>query len=276
MPLSHDYGLLTVPVHAFYGARVDEFMEQSPEAIAAVLARRASLELRGNQPEQARAWSEQVALMQRGFGEVPASQGWHLLLDDPLRRLGRRPDAVILAPGVIMVIEFKMGAEFHSQSYVEQAQDYALCIRDFHRSARGYVIAPIICAEHAPPRTTQAPVVTDFVGSPIFTNGASLGDGLRLAASISIDGLPMLSWRDFDSGGYNPTPTIVEAARAVYAGHFVAEIGRSDAEGEALQRTAERLRYWAREAQERKEHLVCLVSGTRRWKITARVEPCSR
>jgi hypothetical protein len=83
-----------------------------------------------------------------------------------------------------------------------------------------------------------------------------------LAASFSVDRVPSLPWREFDTAGYNPTPTIVEAARAVYAGHSVVEIGRTDAEGKALQHTAERLRYWAVEAREREEHIVCLVSGT--------------
>jgi hypothetical protein len=161
-----------------------------------------------------------------------------------------------------MVIEFKMGADVHSQNYVEQVQDYALCIRDFHRGARGHVIVPIVCAEHAPRKTGRVPVITDSVGEVILTNAADLHEALQLAACLSVESGSLLAWREFDIAGYNPTPTIVEAARAVYAGHSVADIGRTDADGKALQHTAERLRYWAVEARERKEHIVCLVSGT--------------
>ena len=249
-------------MHAFYGARVGEFMAQSPDAVLGALTTRAALEFRANQPEQAHAWREQLAVLRRAFSEVVGSKDWGLLLEYPLRRLGRRPDAVILAPGVIMVVEFKMGAEVHSQNHADQAQDYALCLRDFHRSARGYVIAPIVCAEHAPRTIVHAPVVTDSVGAVLLTNRVDLHGAFRSAASLSGGEVPLLSWRKFDTGGYNPTPTIVEAARAVYAGHSVAEIGRTDAEGDALQRTAERLRYWALEARERKEHIICLVSGS--------------
>jgi hypothetical protein len=232
-----------VPVHAFYGARVAAFMAEPLEAVVGALTTRAALEFRGNQPEQAHAWREQVALLRRAFGQVAESQDWGLLLEYPLRRLGRRPDAVILAPGVIIVVEFKMGADAYAQHYIEQVQDYALCIRDFHRAARGHVIAPIVCAEHATRTTGRVPSVTDFVGEVILTNALDLHAALRVAMSISVDGVPSVSWGEFDMGGYNPTPTIVEAARAVYAGHSVAEIGRTDAEGEALQLTAERLRY---------------------------------
>jgi hypothetical protein len=125
------------PVNAFYGARVGEFLATPPEAVVGALATRAALEFRGNQPEQARAWREQVALLRCAFSEVAGSENWGLLLEYPLRRLERRPDGVILTPGVIIVVEFKMGADVHVQNYIEQAQDYALCIRDFHSAARG-------------------------------------------------------------------------------------------------------------------------------------------
>jgi hypothetical protein len=100
------------------------------------------------------------------------------------------------------------------------------------------------------------------VGDAILTNGVELCKAILAATSIRMDGAPFLSWQEFETGGYNPTPTIVEAARALYAGHSVAEIGRTDAEGEALQRTAQRLRYWTVEARERRQHIICLVSGT--------------
>jgi hypothetical protein len=249
------------PVHTFFGARVDEFMAVQPDAVVGALTTRAALEFRGNQPEQVHAWREQIVLLRNAFSKLSDADNWGLLLEYPLRRLGRRPDALVLTPGVIIVIEFKMGADVYAQNYIEQAQDYALCIRDFHRAARGRVIAPIVCAEHATRPNGYVPVITDFVGEVILTNGSDLHEALRAAAAISTAGAPLL-WRDFDIGGYNPTPTIVEAARAVYAGHSVAEIGRTDAEGEALQLTAERLRHWVIQAREHREHVVCLVSGT--------------
>jgi hypothetical protein len=57
-------------------------------------------------------------------------------------------------------------------------------------------------------------------------------DALRIVASNRVSHAPLLSWREFDTGGYNPTPTIVAAAKAVYAGHSVAEIGPTDADAQ--------------------------------------------
>ncbi len=200
--------------------------------------------------------------MRWAFSEVKGSGEWGLLLEYSLRRLGRRPDAVILAPGVIIVVEFKMGAEKHVAHHVEQVEDYALCIRDFHAYSRGFVVAPVVCAEHAPRVVAVRHSVIEAVASVILTNARDLPEALQMAASLGASNAPSVSWRDFDSGGYNPTPTIVDAARAVYAGHSVREIGRSDADGMALQRAAERLRHWILEARRDGQHIVCLVSGT--------------
>jgi len=264
-------------VRAPYGAQIADFLSAPVETVLGALTTHAALRFRGNQPEQARAWRDQIVLLQRELANLPGVQNWGLLLEYPLSRLGRRPDAVILTPGVIIVVEFKMGAETHGQEYATQAQDYALCVRDFHSAARGNAIVPIVCAERAPYVTNSRPAVTDSVADVILTNGTNLHGALRSANSLALDGTRQLSWREFDAGGYNPTPTIVDAARAIYAGHSVAEIGRTDADGRALGRTAERLRYWALTARDRKEHIVCLVSGTpRSWKDSPRSQPSPR
>jgi hypothetical protein len=36
--------------------------------------------------------------------------GWWVLLEAPLLRLGKRLDAVVLGPGLVIVVEFKIGA----------------------------------------------------------------------------------------------------------------------------------------------------------------------
>lgn len=120
---------------------------------------------------------------------------------------------------------------------------------------------PMVCAEKAPDVELLMPITTDNVCQTIRTNASSLARSLRIAASVGTDSR-RLTWQEFDGGSYNPTPTIVDAARAIYAGHSVAEIGRTDAEGINLQRTAERLRHWALEARQRGEHVICLVEGS--------------
>lgn len=51
------------------------------------------------------------------------------------------------------------------------------------------------------------------------------------------------------------------AARSLYSGHSVKEIGRADATAEALERTANRLKEIANEARRDQKRVVCFVTG---------------
>jgi hypothetical protein len=150
----------------------------------------------------------------------------------------------------------------HNAQYVQQVEDYALCIRDFHPASRRYTIVPLVCAENAPSTLISVPTIIEGVASAILASRLSLSDALKIAVSVAGKNLPRIRWQEFDLATYNPTPNIVDAARAVYSRHSVQEIGRSDADGMLLQRTSERLRYWVVEARKRQEHTVCLVTGT--------------
>jgi hypothetical protein len=255
-------GQQDTPTHAFYGAQVSEFVAHASEVVVGLLTTRAALEFRGGEREQVRAWQGQVRILREALASLPDSGAWGLLLEYSFRRLGLRPDGVLLAPGVIIVVEFKMGAAEYRAADCRQVENYALCIRDFHASSPGCCIVPVICAENAPDATLPPITVIDGVCRVVATNGKGLAAALREAARLGGSGRRELTWRDFDSAGYNPTPTIVEAAREIYRGQSVAEIGRSDADGVALQRTAQELRKWVLEAREGQEHLVCLVTGT--------------
>ena len=127
--------------YASLEALAAEFLAQAPERVVGILATRASLEFRGGEREQTRAWQSQVPLLRAALAKVPGSGVWGLVLEYSLRRLGLRPDAVLLAPGVIIALEFKMGSVERRPQDSRQAENYALCIRDFHASARGFDVA---------------------------------------------------------------------------------------------------------------------------------------
>jgi hypothetical protein len=63
------------------------------------------------------------------------------------------------------------------------------------------------------------------------------------------------------NAAYRPTPTIIEAARALYAGHGVAEISRNDAGAINLTKTSEQLFRIIDHSRERKEKAICFVTG---------------
>ena len=162
--MSAQYGVKAPPspVHASYAAKVGDFVAEGCDSVVRLLIERAA-QHRGNEPQQAQAWRVQVQILLDAFAQLPSASEWSLLLEYSLRRLGRRPDTVLLAPGVVIVIEFKIGDQGHAAQHQRQAEDYALCIRDFHGAVRGLPIVPVVCAQSAAARPLLIPVVTDGV-----------------------------------------------------------------------------------------------------------------
>jgi hypothetical protein len=66
---------------------------------------------------------------------------------------------------------------------------------------------------------------------------------------------------DWLAGRYRPTPTIVEAAQALYRGHRVEEISRSEAGAENLTRTADYVARAIEAAKRDRRKIICFVTG---------------
>ena len=63
------------------------------------------------------------------------------------------------------------------------------------------------------------------------------------------------------SASYHPTPTIIEAARALYAQHSVEAIARYDAGAQNLRVTSSRIEELVDEARAQRRKLICFVTG---------------
>jgi Schlafen group 3, DNA/RNA helicase domain len=244
---------------SYLAASVPDFLTQSTEDVVGRLAIRVGSEHSGNETQQIRAWRIQIELLKEALRNTD-SKRWGILLELPLLRLGRRIDTIILIDDVVACVEFKIGAATFTGADEDQAVDYALCLRDFHAASHGKRIVPVLCSDQA--RTTQLPESVDFIDdvSPcIRTNGEGLPQVLRAIAGLS-EG-DQMNWQAYDASTYSPTPDIVTAARSLYSGHSVKEIGRADATAEALERTANRLREIAEEARRDQKKVVCFVTG---------------
>lgn len=246
---------------SFYAARIADFLPASPEAIVGQLSSRQVAFFAAAEAEQVRAWEREIKLLKRAFTELgSACSGWWLLLEVPLLRLGKRLDAVILMPGVVVVVEFKIGAATYDAQARVQAESYAASLHDFHEVSRDRLIVPILCAERAG-RVVQEIRVEDGVSDLLLSGASSLGQALGLAAQRMSTATPQIDAETFDFSPYRPTPTIIEAARALYAGHQITDIGRGDAADEQLQAAAERLRSIALAAEASSEKVICFVTG---------------
>jgi hypothetical protein len=212
---------------SYFGGTVTEFLKTPTAILVGQLSTRVSSEHRGDEAQQIKAWQIEVELLKVALAS-DACRDWGILLELPLLRLGRRIDAIILIGEGIACIEFKIGASRFSSADIDQAVDYALCLRDFHSGSRSHRIVPILCADQAPDALCDLSLsVIEDVGSCMRVNASNLAVALSQLSTMA--GSAQIGWREYDASSYSPTPDIVTAARALYAGHGVKEVGRADA-----------------------------------------------
>ena len=246
---------------AFYSASVAEFLAADPNAIVGQLSSRQVAFHQSAEAEQIRAWEREIEILRVALTNL-ADQAvdWRLLIEMPLLRLGKRLDALLVAPGVVAVIEFKIGASSYDPASRVQTERYAQSLRDFHQASQRRLIVPILCAEKAAARPLLV-TAFDQVAELLLTNAATLGDALSRLAEFTVGDGTSVELHEFDRSPYTPTPTIVEAAQELYAGHQIVDIGRGDAADAELQAAAETLQKIAQQAEQEGSRTICFVTG---------------
>ena len=129
---------------SFFAGAVSEFLATEPEQIIGRMSARLAALHRSTERSQIEAWAKQIELLADAFRQIgsPATE-WSILFETPLLRLGRRLDVVVLTPGVVMVIEFKVDAASYRSADVAQTEFYALSLREFHAASQERIIVPI-------------------------------------------------------------------------------------------------------------------------------------
>ena len=164
--------------------------------------------------EQTEAWLAQVALLKE---QLVGFTGF-LLLEFNIPRMGRRIDVVVISGPAVFVIEFKVGSVDFDRAAIDQVWDYALEVKNFHEASHDVFVVPLLVATAAESsRQFKASFAGDLVAQPICIHPAVLRLTLdRLLGEISGEDIDTGRWV---AASYRPTPTIVEAARALYAKH---------------------------------------------------------
>lgn len=214
--------------------------------------------------EQSEAWREEVAALQQQLSHLctamPAASDWGLLLEFPIPRRQQRIDVVLLASELVFVLEFKTGNSSDSWSAVRQVEDYALDLAYFHAPSRDCTIFPLLVA---PDLHFEQPAHTgNKVKTVVRVATNELASCLRLTfeAYHSPRGrqIPLVPWNE---GTYEPVPTMLEAAMALYGGMSVKEITRSHAGIHNLTQTTDFVLRTVIDAQQNQRKVICFITG---------------
>lgn len=240
---------------AGYKATIDQFLSTPDQQILGYLVETSAFAV---EPMQRNAWQAEIKALKTVL--APYSDRGLIYLEFAIPRLGKRIDAVVLIDAVIFVLEFKVGETDFASSAIDQVYDYALDLKNFHESSHNAFIAPVLIATGADsPPVVDLTMSSDRLYPPILSNLDMLPDVFRTVLD-DVDA-PVLDIKAWERGRYCPTPTIIEAAMALYGGHKVEDISKKDAGAENLALTANTVDAIIHSAKQQTSKMICFVTG---------------
>ena len=238
---------------AYYKSAISGFLQEEPAKILGQIASKNSFNLTVQQKD---AWIQQANILKEALSPY---QG-RIYFEYSIPRMGRRIDAVVIVDSVVFVIEFKVGAQSYETADLEQVMDYALDLHNFHEGSHSITLVPILVATKAPSLGYLIEQVSDNkIHTPICANPENLSAILEKVLARNV-GRP-IRWEDWEQSGYKPTPTIIEATLALYNGHSVKDISRSDACARNLSETSEAIAQVIQRSQTQREKSIVMVTG---------------
>ncbi len=172
--------------------------------------------------------------------------------------MGKRVDVVFLHQNIVFIMEFKCGETEYKASTYDQVYDYALDLRNFQKESHDKLLAPMMIATKAPPISLKL-IEHDRIIEPIRCNAQNIADAIHLVCSTyNESNFDYYLWEESE---YLPTPTIIEAAQALYRGHNVSDITRSDAGAENLTVTTDEINKIIEFSKANRKKSICFITG---------------
>jgi hypothetical protein len=237
---------------SWYAASITDFLLTDSDKSLGKLTSNCDTELLTTQRD---AWLAQIEILRT---QLKGLEGW-IFFEFNIPRMGRRVDVILVLGSMIFPLEFKVGEGTYDRGAIDQVWDYALDLKNFHEATHNLAVAPILVATEAKAVAVKFEADADNVCRPVLTNADNLRRTLELGLCIATgSALDAQAWA---RASYKPTPTIIEAARALYAQHSVEAIARFDAGAQNLYATSKRIEDLVDEARSTRQKFICFVTG---------------
>lgn len=216
--------------------------------------------------EQAKTWGEEVKMLEMVLGGLEPNGRIYFEYDIP--RMAKRADVVLLLNGILFVLEYKIdqtpdeGTVSFNATDSDQVEDYAYDFAYFHSKSHACPIVPVLIDTHA--RDVDDPLrVSDCNVYDVLR--CKTPEKLRAIIEHAIASIPqadrVTDYDDWERGVYEPTPTIVQAAEALYADQTVKEITRSGAGAEGIRNATDAINAIISDAQTNGKKVICFLTG---------------
>ncbi len=207
---------------------------------------------------QNKSWEQQIPILKNALQGIDGE----IFFELSIPRMGKRVDTLVVTKKVVFVIEFKVGESHFYHHDIEQVWDYALDLKNFHKTSHNVVLVPVLIATESKNSYSEIILTShnDNLALPVKIGSNSLRELINEALLFFSDE-PQINVNEYLSGGYMPTPTIIEAAVSLYTTHSVENITRSDADAKNLTVTTKKISKIIEIAKSNKEKIICFVTG---------------
>lgn len=236
---------------AYYSNEIQEFLLETESSILGELT--ANHSNRTLEELQINAWRKQIDILKIqliGFyGKI--------YFEFAIPRMGKRVDNIVIINDVAFIVEFKVGDGGYEKHAVEQVIDYTVDLKNFHEGSHFTKLIPVLVATNA---ANFIEPIDDIVcyKTVAKSNQYNFSETLKNFINYDITPIDIDYW---ENSIYKPTPTIVEAAQALYKGHNVKEITRSDSGTINLSKTADCINSVIEKSKSNKLKSICFVTG---------------
>lgn len=237
---------------SYYQNTVENFLTEDTSLIFGLLAQHHQHDL---EELQKYAWLTQIKYLKSALKNIHGD----IYFEFSIPRMGKRVDNILIAQNFIFVIEFKIGEAYFSRAAQDQTIDYCLDLRNFHEGSHNKAIIPLLVATQSPGTLIDIEAALGLEKC-VLCNCHNFESTLIniLSTHRTVEAIDTHSWED---SRYKPTPTIIEAAQALYKGHNVEEISRSDSGAINLSRTAAAISRIIEDAKKTNQKSICFLTG---------------
>lgn len=240
----------------YYSDSITDFLSRSTNEIVGDLTLASQHDIND---ETAQSWVEEIDTLREAL-EAYSGRG-SLYFEYNIPRMGRRADVIVQIDGIVFVVEYKTAEQRFTREAMVQVWDYALDLKNFQEGCLDRILIPILVAPKEKDSHCHLTLkhFEDMVYEPLMVNRKKLPKmfGAVLEGVVYKD-KPTLSDDQWAKSGYSPTPTIIEAAIALYEENTVEEITKH---GGDIDKVSEELCHIIDHCREKKRKAICFITG---------------
>lgn len=240
----------------YYSDTITTFLDKSINEIVGELTLASQYDIND---ETSHSWVEEITTLRKALASY--SGRGSVFFEYNIPRMGRRADVIILIDGVIFVLEYKTAEQKFRRNAMIQVWDYALDLKNFQEGSCCRILVPILVVpkEKDCHCNLELKHFEDNVYEPLMVNANLLSDAFSgILAEVPHSFQSVSADNAWAKSGYEPTPTIIEAAIALYEENTVEDITKH---GGDIEKATVELNNIIEYCRQNNKKSICFITG---------------